>query len=310
VLDSSVMKGSFWIAISALLLSTDALVRFPATGESSSLWVVWIEHILVVVALLPLLKGHFPVIQRMWNRRDLALLLTVGAGGSALALWMFTESFQRTNPSIAILLQKVQPLIVISLAMFFLGERPSRRFYWLAPVVMVSAAALSWPEGQLSGPESWRSWEGALLSLGSAIIWAISTVAGRRLLIEYPTRVVIFMRYLFGTIALSLFVALEGGDNALNFSHLIEWRYLWPLLYLTFITGLLAMYTYYVGMASTPASLVTLVELLYPFGAVFLNAVFLDFHLSGPQWIAAIVLIGSTTWISIDREARVSTAER
>ena len=52
-----------------------------------------------------------------------AALLVIGWGGSALATLLFTTAFAVGNPTVAILLQKTQPLFAVALAGILLRER-------------------------------------------------------------------------------------------------------------------------------------------------------------------------------------------
>jgi len=65
--------------------------------------------------------------------------------------------------------------------------------------------------------------------------------------------------------------------------------------------GLLAMLFYYRGLAKTPASVATFVELIFPIAAVGLNAVVLHAPLNLGQLIAGTILIFSITRISFAR---------
>ena len=57
----------------------------------------------------------------------------IGAGSSALATILFTQAFVDRDPVTPVVLQKVQPLIAVSLAAALLGERPRGRFGVFSP---------------------------------------------------------------------------------------------------------------------------------------------------------------------------------
>jgi drug/metabolite transporter (DMT)-like permease len=62
------------------------------------------------------------------------------------------------------------------------------------------------------------------------------------------------------------------------------------------------MLAYYAGLKRTPASVTTLVELLFPISAVLLNALFLGVKLDLNQLAAGALLLFSVTRISLSRK--------
>ena len=299
--------GPALVGLAAILWSTDALVRVPAIDSVSPTFIVFSEHLLAVLCLLPwvLSKHH-----QRWLRLDRAEWLSaafVGIGGSAAATVMFTQSFRYVNPSVAILLQKLQPVIVVALAFAFLGERPRRGFYPWAGLALVCGLLLSFPGldfAFLSNAEDLHA-RGVFFSLGAAALWAVSTVVGKRLLKRQPPSVATFWRFVFGLVALGLFEAFVAGDVTTSFTR--AWGYtpiFLALLYMAIVPGLVAMVAYYAGLERTPASVSTIVELLFPIGAVILNTLFLDTPLDTTQVLAGVGLLFAVTMISVPPRKR------
>ena len=77
--------------------------------------------------MLPVVVAALPAVWRA-GPRFVAAAVVVGAGSSALATILFTPAFVDGNPVTPVVLQKVQPLIAVSLAAVMLGERPRPRF--------------------------------------------------------------------------------------------------------------------------------------------------------------------------------------
>src|SRR5690606_22768441 len=114
--------------------------------------------------------------------REWLSVIFIGLGGSALATILFTQSFHYLNPSVAILLQKLQPLIAIGLAIWVLGESLSKRFWLWAVVAIAGAYVISFPGLNPEGL-TWNSHAlGVVLALGAAFFWGGSTVFGRLVL--------------------------------------------------------------------------------------------------------------------------------
>jgi DME family drug/metabolite transporter len=291
--------GPLLIGFSAILWATDALFRVPTVRTIDATLIVLIEHLIVVVTLLPFLllterrKSLFEFTRNQW----LSLIL-IGSGGSAIATVFFTKSFQYTNPSVVILLQKLQPIIAILLAYRFLGERPSPRFYGWSSLAFLSAAILSLPE--LGLDHIWKGLDlrsiGAVFSIGAAVLWAAATVAGRSVALTSDFLTVTFWRFFFGLF--TLFFLFIASGSGVPWTALQEPEMMRSLLYMSYFPGMIAMLAYYAGLKRTPASIATIAELLFPVGAVALNAIFLDVSLEPLQLFASALLLIAVTMIS------------
>ncbi len=113
---------------------------------------------------------------------------------------LFTASFHHLNPSVTILLQKFQPLIVVLTAYLFLGERPERRYFLWAPIALVAAIVLTFPDSQpqIALPRAWTHARGGVAyALGAAAIWAVSTTLGKAVLRGRGVILTTFWRYAF-----------------------------------------------------------------------------------------------------------------
>src|SRR3989338_1583533 len=106
-------KSAPWLVVlAALLWAVDAQFRKFLTGDLSSVTIVLMEHITIAVLVFLFLWRYLPELKNLSWREWLAVVF-IALGGSALATVFFTQSFHYVNPSVAILLQKVQPLIAI-----------------------------------------------------------------------------------------------------------------------------------------------------------------------------------------------------
>jgi drug/metabolite transporter (DMT)-like permease len=293
--NSSSIWGAVLVGIGALLWATDAVFRTDALKEISPAQVVFLEHLIALTALLPFILIRYS--SKKWrtlSRGDWIRVIIVGVGSSALATLLFTSSFRHINPSITILLQKLQPVIVVFLAALFLGERPKPAFLAWAGVALISGVALSFPDfdfGFLSNGLDLRS-RGVMEALGAATLWAIGTVAGRRLTQSIGPTLATFWRFAFGFFTLLIMLLLAH--------EMPRWGVLYEtpelsrdLVYIALLSGLTAMLFYYQGLARTPASVATFVELVFPIAAVTINWFVLKQPLSPIQVGAATLMLVS-----------------
>lgn len=134
----------YLVFIAAMLWATDAPFRVHLTQSLSSNFIVLGEHFFDVLFILPILFFNFKEIKKLSYKEWLAILV-IAIGGSALASIAFTEAFHYVNPSVAILLQKLQPIIAISLAGLILKEKKTRFFWLWAIVALFGAYLISFP---------------------------------------------------------------------------------------------------------------------------------------------------------------------
>ena len=293
--------GPLLIACAALLWATDALFRVPAVSALDPTLIVGIEHLIGLLFLSPLVllgSGSRKSFVQMSLRGWIAAIF-IGMGGSAIATVLFTGSFRYINPSVTILLQKLQPLLVVAIAYIFLGEKPRPRFLIWAAIALFSGVVLSFPDLDFSfmgGGLTLRS-RGVLYSIGAASLWAVTTVLGKALLRKVPVLVTTFWRYAFGLVTLALLISFSGTPLP---KEALQNTQIWTsLFYMGLVPGLLAMLLYYRGLSRTPASVATFVELVFPVSAVVLNSIILKMPLSNVQLIAGAVLLFSVTRISV-----------
>jgi drug/metabolite transporter (DMT)-like permease len=292
--------GPALVGLGSFLWATDALVRVPAIAKSDPGFIVFVEHLVGVFALLPILLFQTrDKLFRLGSLKNWLACFFVGAGGSAIALLLFTEAFQYLNPTLNILLQKTQPIAVVLIAQWTLGERPGKNFRTWAGVAILSCIVLNLFESDSGGlGQSPAPMKGILYSLGASLVWAVSTVTGKHLLNEVEPLIATFWRFLFGLLTLSLILWLGSGFSGMN--TLFEPEYRLTYLYLGLFPGVIALWTYYSGMKRTSAATTTIVELIFPVGSILLNYFFLGTSLSLLQILFAFVLLFSVTRVSVE----------
>src|ERR1700676_2955534 len=120
--------GLLWVAAGACLWGTDTVFRRPLTFHLNSVTIVFLEHLILSLVLLPLLWTRRSEWAKLSGRKWIAVI-GIAWGGSALATVLFTESVRTGNPSTAVLLQKSQPMFAGLLAGMFLSEPLGIRFF-------------------------------------------------------------------------------------------------------------------------------------------------------------------------------------
>ena len=278
------------VALGAALWGTDTVPPRPLAQNVSSLLIVFYEHLVLAVVVLPVLWATRTEWRRL-HAAQWAALLGIAWGGSAVATFCFTEAVRTGNPTTAVLLQKVQPLFTILLAAAVLGERLNRR-HWLSLALALGGAYLvSFGDRGLGPSIRPLDLTAALLALAAAALWGSCTVLGRYL-VPYLSFASLTSLRIVAALPLLTFLILLPGQAPSG----------WPtsrqaatLLWLALVPGLAALLIYYRGLRHTPASLAAIAELCFPTTTVLLNWVFLGMRMTVLQ-LAGFFLIWGVVW--------------
>ncbi|MBI4092838.1 MAG: EamA family transporter [Candidatus Kerfeldbacteria bacterium] len=279
--------GPVFILLAAFLWSTDALFRQPLTAHVSSTAIVFLEHLFGLGILLPLLASRFRELRNL-GRKDWLAVIVVGVGGSAIATVLFTSAFQYVGPSVAILLQKIQPLIAILLAVSLLGEKLRPRFWAWAVVAMAAAYVISFPNLKFTWSLYDNGTRGVLFALGAAILWGASTVFGRQAIQKVSYSTMSALRFSIAVITLAVIMITQGHLGTI--ANISQKSFL-GLIGIVIVSGTTPILLYYRGLKTTRASVSTIVELVFPLSAVVLNWIFLGDTLVWQQIVAGLVLV-------------------
>jgi drug/metabolite transporter (DMT)-like permease len=290
--------GPWFVTFAAILWAIDAPFRKYLTTQLSSTTIVLMEHIMIAVLALAILLPRLYELKNLTWREWLSVIF-IGFGGSALATVLFTQSFHYLNPTVAILLQKLQPLIAIGLASWVLKENLSRNFWVWAIVAIFGAYVISFPDLKPTGFTWDSNMLGVALALGAAFFWGGSTVFGRFVLNKASFQVMTGLRFLS---ALVFLFFLNVYYKTLPELHLATGKD-WFFVFMTaIIAGFVSLLIYYYGLRSTKASVATLCELAFPFAAVIVNWKFLGATLSGMQILGGAILLFAITRLTIVNE--------
>jgi drug/metabolite transporter (DMT)-like permease len=292
--------GPFLIFCGAMLWATDAPFRVALLEHLSPQLLVFGEHLINVVLLLPLLFLRRREILRL-PAADWGVLLFIGVAGSALATFMFTKAFAYVNPSVAILLQKLQPFIAICLAHVWLGERQGKKFWIWALLAIAGAYVLSFPdlvprvyEGETFNPNL----AGSLLALGAAALWGAATVFGKRALAHVDSTTVTVLRFWIAFVFLAALTSWTGDLPLITSVAPRDWLL---ILIVACVSGAFSLLLYYRGLKTTPASVATIAELGFPLAAVVINVIVLHAWLKPMEVVGMCALLCAVYALSRDK---------
>jgi len=302
--------GPALVFLAAMLWATDAPFRAELTQGLSSSFIVLAEHGVNLLFAIPVLLFNWRSLGSL-RKNEWAAILAIAIGGSALASVAFTQAFHYVNPSVAILLQKVQPLIAIALAALFLREQLHKNFWIWALVALGGAYLISFPqlepklyEGEVFNPNT----IGVLLSLSAAVLWGASTVLGKYALRMTAFQTLTALRFSVAFVFLLTLSLVQDTIPEVASIAPSDWLF---IAIIAAVSGAASLSLYYYGLQYTKASIATIAELGFPLAAVFVNAYFiasipeegLYFGLHLGQWIGTLLLLGALYMLSrVNRE--------
>ena len=297
------MIGFFLVLAACALWAVDTLIRYPLMQNlQNSFVIVFYEHLLLSLILFVISFKSLNKFKQI-NPKHLIYFVIVGGIGSAWATLAFTKAFMYLNPSLVIILQKLQPIIAIVLAGIVLKEKIQKVFILWACVCLLGALLISFEDilNIINSKESFKNlffhqkaMIGYLLVIFSAIGWGASTVFSKKLVsLGYHDEIILGGRFFMGLICLLPFTL---GESTL-FSHNVEIYSKVALMVL--VSGLMAMYLYYQGLRRIPARLCTLAEMFFPFMAVIVNWLFLGATLTPIQIIGGLILMLGSVVIQV-----------
>lgn len=292
--------GPIFILIAATLWAFDGLIR-QHLYTLPPITIIFFEHLIGLLILSPFVYKY--VLQTRLQKREWGLIVLISILSGLFGTLWFTTALGKVHfisISVVFLLQKLQPIFAIATARIFLKEKLDARYIKWAVLALVAAYFVTFKNGQVDFATGEGTMLAALYALGAAFAWGSSTTFSKMLLGKVDFRVSTFYRFLF-TIIIALPILVLFGKTA-SLSAPTSAQFGWLAL-IALSTGMVALLIYYRGLAKTPVHISTILELTFPFIAIFLDMIVNGTVLSITQWIAAIVLVFSIYQIARLRES-------
>jgi drug/metabolite transporter (DMT)-like permease len=286
---SSTALGTAIVAVAAALWATDVLFRRHLATSISATEIVFWEHVLLVLAVLPILVRARSRLRTL-GARDWLAVAVLGGGASVAATILFTKALTAGNdPTTPLLLQKLQPVFAVSFAWVLLRERVRPRYFWFLVVALAGSYLLV-----LDHPGSLvPSDAGApLLAVGAAVLWALGTVLGKHLGGKLGPNELTGIRFAAGLPIATILLLARGGNGPVIAA---GWSDAPWLVALALVPSLIALGLYYRGLERTTASTATLAELAYPATGLAVNAIAFGVSLAAVQVLGLVVLVATVT---------------
>jgi len=294
--------GPLLIIVAASLWAFDGIIR-RSLYSLPSITIVFYEHLFGAIILLPYLILTFK--KEGLTKKEFFLLLFIAMFSGVLGTLWFTTALLKTNFisfSVVYLIQKLQPIFAISAASIFLKEKISKSYIKWAVLTLLAAYFVTFKNGIINFSTGSGTIIAALYALGAAFAWGSSTVFSKIALIKRPSNYIAGLRFLFTSILAFGMVFIMGQSKSLSAPTISQ---LGRFLLIAVSTGMVSVAIYYRGLKKVPANVSTILELVYPLLAVFIDATLYKSFLAPTQYLAGGVLL-----FAIYKISRIQTSQR
>lgn len=281
--------GPILIVIAAMLWAIDGLLRRSLYGlPASSL--IFFEHIIGFLLIAPFAFTTFRKVH--FSKKEKQSLFLVSLLSWVIGTLFFTMALGAVwfiAFSVAILIQKLQPIFAIGVAILLKNERIPRISYIFIALALIAGYFVTFPDGVSHTPDGQKQIFAALYALWAAAAWGSSTNISKYLLKNHHPEVITMLRFGITTIIIAIGILfIPDWNHTFRLPNMMEWLY---LIAIACSTWLVAMYIYYRGLKSTPIHVSAILELTWPIVAVFVDYFMYDTIFSMSQYIAMAILI-------------------
>lgn len=283
------LSGPGLIVLAAFLWGIDGILR-RSLFSLPPITIVFYEHLIGLIVLLPFFlrtaRGE------KLTGREWGAMLLVGTLSSVLGTLWFTTALLKTGFiafSVVFLLQKLQPVFTVATAAIVLKEKITKQYILWAGLAFVAAYFVTFPGGRVNLTTGRDGVIAALFAVGAAFAWGSTTAFSRYALLKHSPAYIAGLRFAIAVaFSILLIPLIPGAAPTLG---AVTADQLWKLLAIVLTSGMVALWIYYRGLKHTEAKVATILELIFPMTAVFIDVFLYDTLLAPSQYAAALVLL-------------------
>lgn len=284
--------GAIAVSLASMMWGFDGVVLTPRLYNLNVVYVVFVLHLIPFLIMNIFLHKEYRHLKSFTSQDYLTFFLVALLGGAigtlAIVKALFLIDFRHLT--VVVLLQKLQPVFAIALAVFLLKERLKNKFILWASVAVVASYFLVFGFNLPDFNTGANTIYAALYSLLAAFSFGCSTVFSKKILLKYSFYTSTFYRYGFTLLIMLIFVSVAGKFNQFSVTTNENWMF---FLIIAFTTGSGAIFLFYYGLVRIRAIIATICELFFPISAIFFDYIVNGKILSPVQWVAAVLMIFS-----------------
>lgn len=293
--------GPLLIILAAILWGVDGVLRRSFFALPPTV-IVFYEHLIGAIIIAPAAIVALRK-EKVTTREWLALVLIALLSG-VVGTVMFTAALIKVNYisiSVVFLLQKLQPVFAVTMAVIILKEKISWRYLIWGALAFLAAFFVTFKNGQINFATGTGTIIAALLATGAAFAWGSSTAFSRLTLLKISSTLATGLRF-FITVPLALATVFIFKNSAGLFH--LETSQIVRLIIIALSTGMVALWIYYKGLARTEVKVATFLELMFPLTAVLIDVFYYHNVLTLSQYLAAAVLLFAVYRLSLLNTAK------
>ncbi len=281
--------GPLFIILAALLWSFDGILRTSLYALPPAV-VVFYEHILGLVVLLFFSKGLLKDLKKLTRKQWIAIII-VGICSGALGTIFYTAALGQVNYiqfSVVVLLQQLQPIWGITAAALIVKEKLPKKFLLWAVLAFIATYFITFRDLSVNLATGQGTIVAAVLALLAGAMWGSSTA-----LSKYVLNSVSFITATILRFAIAPFFALLivlGMHQTASLTALTQQQWI-SLGFIVFSTGMVGLALYYFGLKRTQAKVSSVLELVWPMSAIFIDYFYFHKTLSLTQVFGVILLL-------------------
>lgn len=288
------ISGPALIVVAAMLWAVDGVIR-RSLFVLSPITIVFYEHLIGALLLTPFVLPMFKKEKISKSSYGWAALVAL-LSGLLGTLW-FTTALVKVNFisfSVVFLLQKLQPIFASVSAALLLKEKISQTYLQWAGLAIAAAYFVTFPGGVVSLDSGPGTVTAALYAVGAAFAWGTSTSFSKMLLKKQNHTVATALRFYFTSVLAFLTILVfqkSAGLDLVNGLPFVTTSQLLRFGFIAVSTGMVALLIYYKGLKQTQAKISTILELVFPLLAIFIDMHLYKTQLAVSQYFAAALLL-------------------
>ncbi|MFH1117927.1 MAG: EamA family transporter [Pseudomonadota bacterium] len=248
-----------------------------------------------------LLLGFWAPAQLRIRRCDVGYMLLLGGLVMAAVQFTYLFSISKIQVVAAILIQYTAPILVAAYSVLFWGERFTAS---KALAVVLALIGCYLVVGAYNVDLLHANRVGIISAVCSAILFAVYTLVGERMMHRYPPWTVVFYSMLFAAVTWNV---VRPPLGFLKTPHTAtEWGL---ILYIALVGTVAAFGLFFMGVNHIRSTRATITSTLEPISAGFIAFVFLGESLAPLQIFGAVLVIAAIVLLQVEREQSELTPE-
>lgn len=301
--------GPFFIIIASVMLGIDGGILVGIYSKTFQFYdvkfIVFTAHFFPTVFLSIFFYKKFKMF-KIFSAADIFYFILIALLGGAIGTFSIIKALQLSDfkeLSVVILLQKLQPIFAIIMSAIVLNEYPSKKFFIVAGIAIISSYFFTFGFKSPLLLEK-NNLKACFFSLLAAFSYGSALVFGKKVLHKYDFFTGTFYRFFFTSIIVG--ISLLFSDNMTeNIESYIHNKSLFYFALFASLWGVTEVFTYYVGLKNTPAALTSIFEMAYPLTVILLDKFINHKVFTSIEIFSILFLLGSIIYLNLNGQSMI-----